>query len=63
MLNDNWGINFDVKKIMIEWNARANLLVAPGPGLVTTKVKINPWIVGVGVTDRFGGGSAVVAKY
>jgi len=63
MLTDNWGINFDVKKIMMQPSARTNLLVAPGPGVVTAKVKIDPWIVGVGLTYRFGGGSAVVAKY
>ena len=60
MLNDNWGINFDVKKIMMQPNARVTLLPA---NVVTAKVKIDPWIIGVGVTYRFGGGSAVVAKY
>ena len=60
MLNDNWGINVDVKKIMMEPNATATLLPATP---ITAKVKINPWVVGVGLTYRFGGGSAVVAKY
>lgn len=62
MLTDNWGINFDVKKIMMEPNARVTLLPAVP---ITAKVKINPWVIGMGVTYRFGGGGggAVIAKY
>ncbi len=60
MLNDNWGINVDVKKIMMQPSARVVLL--PNNN-VTAKVKIDPWVVGVGLTYRFGGGSTVVAKY
>lgn len=59
MLTDNWGFNVDVKKIMMEPNATALL----GANVVTAKAKINPWVVGVGLTYRFGGSSAVVAKY
>lgn len=61
MLNRNWGINFDVKRILMEPkftdHTAAGVLMASG------KAKINPWIIGVGVTYRFGGPSAVVAKY
>ena len=62
MLNRNWGINVDVKRILMEpkfssYNTTTGTLNAAG------KAKINPWIIGVGVTYRFGGPSAVVAKY
>lgn len=61
MIDRNWGINFDVKKVMMRPDASVTLLPATP---VTAKVKIDPWIIGVGVTYRFGGGSsAVVAKY
>ena len=52
MFDRHWGINFDVKKILMQPNASATVL--PLAGLpVTAKVKINPWIVGAGVTYRF----------
>lgn len=49
MLDQHWGINIDVKKIWLEPKAKANL----GAALVTGKVKIDPWLVGAGVTYRF----------
>ena len=50
MLDRHWGINFDVKKIMMEPHAT---VVLAGATDVTAKVKINPWIIGTGVTYRF----------
>ena len=47
MLDKHWGINVDVKKIFLEPKVRVN------NGLVTGKVKIDPWIIGTGVTYRF----------
>lgn len=47
MLNEHWGINFDVKKIFLEPKVKVN------NGLVTGKVKIDPWLIGTGVTYRF----------
>ena len=69
MLNQNWGINFDVKRVMMEptaygtvWNYTVSPLLGPIP--VRAKVNIDPWLVSAGITYRFGGGSsAVVAKY
>lgn len=56
MINRNWGINVDVKKVMMQPDA--NITVAPGvlaPTAVpvTAKVKIDPWLVSTGVTYRF----------
>lgn len=60
MLNRNWGINVDVKRILME----PKFTDTAGPVLVAAgNAKINPWLVGIGLTYRFGGPSAVVAKY
>jgi outer membrane protein len=50
MIDRHWGINFDVKKIYIEPKATVTLL--PSTPL-TANVKIDPWIIGTGVTYRF----------
>lgn len=47
MLDKNWGINFDVKKIFLEPKVKVN------NGLIAGKVKIDPWLIGTGVTYRF----------
>ncbi len=47
MIDQHWGFNFDVKKIFLESDVSVN------NGLVTGKVKIDPWLIGTGVTYRF----------
>ncbi|HEV7257845.1 MAG TPA: OmpW family protein [Bosea sp. (in: a-proteobacteria)] len=47
MIDKNWGINFDVKKIFLEPKVKVN------NGLVSGKVKIDPWLIGTGITYRF----------
>ena len=47
MINKNWGFNVDVKKIWLEPN------VSVGSGAVTGKVKIDPWLIGAGITYEF----------
>lgn len=47
MINEHWGINFDVKKIFLEPKVRVN------NGLIAGKVKIDPWLIGTGITYRF----------
>ena len=47
MIDQHWGINFDVKKILMEPSVRI------AAGAITGNVKINPWIIGAGVTYRF----------
>ncbi len=47
MINDHWGINFDVKKIFLEPKVKVN------NGLIAGKVKIDPWLIGTGITYRF----------
>ena len=46
-LDDNWMVNFDVKKIFLDANASVN------GGAITADVNINPWIFGVGFGYRF----------
>lgn len=47
MIDEHWGINFDVKKIFLEPKVKVN------NGLVSGKVKIDPWLFGAGVTYKF----------
>ena len=47
MLDEHWGLNFDVKKIFLEPKVKVN------NGLVSGKVKIDPWLIGAGVGIRF----------
>lgn len=46
-LNDNWGLNLDVKKIWVDVDASVN------NGAVTGEVELDPWVVGAGVSYRF----------
>jgi outer membrane protein len=46
-LNDNWGVNFDVKKILLNVDASVN------NGTVAGDVDIDPWLIGAGVSYRF----------
>lgn len=50
MLNRNWGLNFDVKKIWLRpsWDGTLN-----GVTPITGKVNLDPWLIGGGVTYRF----------
>lgn len=63
MINDNWGFNVDVKKIMMNPHVDANL--AGSGTALTGRADLSPWIVAAGVTYRFGGPAAtpVVARY
>jgi outer membrane protein W len=73
MFNDHWGVNLDVKYIMMEPNAHvwASATTTPaniGPVYVPLNlaVKINPIVASAGITYRFGGDwgvAPVIAKY
>lgn len=47
MLDQHWGLNFDVKKLFLEpeWSANG--------GSLSGKAELNPWLIGTGVTYRF----------
>lgn len=47
MIDQHWGINVDVKKIFLEPKVKVN------NGLISGKVRIDPWLIGAGVTYRF----------
>lgn len=49
MLTKNWGVNFDVKKLFLQPEYRA---VVAGIE-VTGKAKLDPWLIGAGVTYKF----------
>ncbi len=48
-INENWAINFDVKKVFISSNVTATV----GGDNLTTNVKIDPMIYGLGLHYRF----------
>jgi outer membrane protein len=49
MIDDHWGFNMDIKKLFLEpdWSAKLNGTTISG------RAKINPWLLGAGVTYRF----------
>lgn len=46
-LNNNWGLNVDVKKLWLNVDASLN------NGAIKADVDVDPWIVGAGVSYRF----------
>jgi outer membrane protein len=46
MLDERVGINFDVKKIFLKTKVQVN-------GLYTANVKLDPWLIGAGISYRF----------
>jgi outer membrane protein len=60
MLNANWGVNVDVKKLWLRPDITGNVT---GTGAITGNLRLDPWIVGAGITYRFGSSGPVVAKY
>ncbi|WP_169568223.1 OmpW/AlkL family protein [Sneathiella limimaris] len=47
-LDNNWSLNFDVKKIFLETDVKVN-----GGAINARDAKIDPWIFGVGIGYRF----------
>ncbi len=77
MFNEHWGLNLDVKYIMMEPTVHAKV-AGTVPGLpaalrsarllylpVRVALPIDPLVISAGLTYRFGGGMAapVLAKY
>lgn len=46
MLNDNVGINFDIKKIFLKTNVQVN-------NAYTAQVRLDPWFIGTGISYHF----------
>lgn len=49
MLDEHWGFNLDAKKLFLEADWTANL----GTTALSGTAKLNPWLIGTGVTYRF----------
>lgn len=49
MLNEHWGVNFDVKKLFLEADYETTI----GGTKYTGKAKLDPWLIGTGITYRF----------
>ncbi|KZK77522.1 Outer membrane protein W precursor [Pseudovibrio sp. Ad46] len=50
MVDDHWGVNFDVKKLFLEADYDATL---NNDAKVSGTAELNPWLIGAGVTYRF----------
>lgn len=48
-INDNWAVNIDVKKVMIN----TDVTIKTGGNTINADVDIDPWVFGVGVAYRF----------
>ena len=46
-LNQNWGLNVDVKKIFLDIDGKLN------GGTIRTDIELDPWLVGGGISYRF----------
>jgi len=46
MIDERFGVNFDVKKIFLKTNVQVN-------NLYTAQVRLDPWLIGGGVSYRF----------
>ena len=49
MLDEHWGVNFDVKNIFLKTDWTAELGGTP----ISGKAKLDPWLIGAGITYRF----------
>lgn len=49
MVNEHWGVNFDVKKLFL----KADFDTTIGGTDYSGKAKLDPWLIGAGVTYRF----------
>ncbi|WP_244327711.1 OmpW family protein [Roseibium sp. RKSG952] len=49
MLDDHWGVNFDVKKLFLE----PDYSVTVGGTKYHGTAELNPWLIGAGITYRF----------
>ncbi|WP_448205905.1 OmpW/AlkL family protein [Azospirillum sp. sgz302134] len=52
-LAGNWSLNFDVKKIFLKTDVKANANLGALNIPVSSKVTLDPWLVGVGLGYRF----------
>lgn len=49
MINEHWGVNFDVKKLFL----KADFDATVNGSAVSGKAKLDPWLIGAGITYRF----------
>lgn len=54
MIDRHWGLNFDVKKVWLQPDWEGTITTAGNVPLAATgKVRLDPWLIGGGVTYRF----------
>jgi outer membrane protein len=52
-LDQHWGINFDVKKLLLRTTYNANASTALGVASIHGNARLDPWIIGAGISYRF----------
>lgn len=52
MLDKNWGINVDVKKLWLRPIAKGHIANIAGP-TVKARVHLDPWLIGAGIVYKF----------
>jgi outer membrane protein len=48
-LNENWGLNLDIKKLFLNIDGKVNAGATP----VRTDIELDPWLIGAGISYRF----------
>jgi outer membrane protein len=52
-INQHWGINVDVKKLLLRTTYTGNATTAFGAPFIYGKARLDPWLLGVGISYRF----------
>jgi len=52
-INEHWGINVDVKKLLLRTSYTGNATTALGVPYIHGSARIDPWLIGAGVSYRF----------
>jgi len=52
-IDKHWGLNVDVKKLLLRTSYTADATTALGAPFVRGSARIDPWIIGAGVSYRF----------
>ncbi len=52
-INDHWGVNIDVKKILLRTTYTGNATTALGASYIYGSARIDPWLIGAGISYRF----------
>ena len=52
-IDQHWGLNIDLKKLLLRTNYTGNASNALGVPFIFGSARLDPWIIGAGVSYRF----------